>query len=162
MPTMTQPSLVVSPWRDETFDSMFDHETCFLAACDNGAVKRCAKCGHARYCSKECQVADWKSHKRVCQRPTAKSICVGTIPATWLTGTPTGNHSTRQSARLVYDETELGKTVADPHIWSVANTPGVVGYLGHHHPESDGTFAICLADGDGTFISWVSSPPSMM
>lgn len=40
-------------------------------------VKRCERCfneeesgcpcGHARYCSKECQVADWKTHKLVCR-----------------------------------------------------------------------------------------------
>jgi hypothetical protein len=40
-------------------------------------VKRCERCfdeevsgcpcGHARYCSKECQVADWKTHKLICR-----------------------------------------------------------------------------------------------
>jgi hypothetical protein len=29
------------------------------------ALKRCTKCG-ARYCSTECQKADWKEHKKVC------------------------------------------------------------------------------------------------
>lgn len=29
-------------------------------------------CGHARYCSKECQVADWKAHKLICRNVKAK------------------------------------------------------------------------------------------
>ncbi len=30
-------------------------------------LKVCAGCKHARYCSKECQIADFPSHKLVCQ-----------------------------------------------------------------------------------------------
>jgi mitochondrial splicing suppressor protein 51 len=29
-------------------------------------LKRCAKCKNARYCSHECQKAEWKTHKKVC------------------------------------------------------------------------------------------------
>ena len=29
-------------------------------------LKQCAKCGSARYCSRECQKTDWKEHKKVC------------------------------------------------------------------------------------------------
>ncbi|KAG0016792.1 hypothetical protein BGZ81_011032, partial [Podila clonocystis] len=29
--------------------------------------KRCARCKNARYCSRACQVADWKSHKIDCK-----------------------------------------------------------------------------------------------
>ena len=29
-------------------------------------LKRCAKCQTQRYCSRECQKADWKVHKKVC------------------------------------------------------------------------------------------------
>ncbi|KAL2270699.1 hypothetical protein VTJ83DRAFT_70 [Remersonia thermophila] len=33
-------------------------------------LKRCAKCSIAPYCSRECQKADWKSHKKTCGKAT--------------------------------------------------------------------------------------------
>lgn len=42
----------------------------FIDACNVCGVKgklfRCSKCRQARYCSREHQVSDWKTHKRVC------------------------------------------------------------------------------------------------
>lgn len=35
-------------------------------ACDKPGKHWCGKCHHARYCSRECQVADWPLHKRFC------------------------------------------------------------------------------------------------
>ncbi|KAI9338834.1 hypothetical protein BDR26DRAFT_919345 [Obelidium mucronatum] len=36
---------------------------------DSGTnLKRCSSCQAAKYCSKECQKADWKSHKLVCKK----------------------------------------------------------------------------------------------
>lgn len=32
-----------------------------------GAFKRCAKCQVVRYCSPECQLADWKMHRKGCK-----------------------------------------------------------------------------------------------
>jgi len=32
--------------------------------CDRNAAYHCNGCGHAQYCSKECQVSDWKAHHR--------------------------------------------------------------------------------------------------
>eukprot|EP00922_Rhytidocystis_sp_ex-Travisia-forbesii_P017122 GHVS01025544.1.p1 GENE.GHVS01025544.1~~GHVS01025544.1.p1 ORF type:complete len:250 (+),score=81.93 GHVS01025544.1:112-750(+) len=29
-------------------------------------LRKCGKCGKARYCSRQCQLDDWKFHKRVC------------------------------------------------------------------------------------------------
>jgi len=35
-------------------------------------LKQCAKCKKAYYCSRECQKADWKSHKPVCRAVNAE------------------------------------------------------------------------------------------
>lgn len=32
------------------------------------SLKKCSRCQMAKYCSKECQTSDWKSHKLVCKR----------------------------------------------------------------------------------------------
>ena len=34
--------------------------------CDQGGDKKCAKCHSVSYCGRECQVADWPRHKRLC------------------------------------------------------------------------------------------------
>lgn len=36
-------------------------------------LKRCAKCSNQWYCSRECQKADWKSHKKVCGNARVES-----------------------------------------------------------------------------------------
>ncbi|KAI9652820.1 MAG: hypothetical protein M1831_006345 [Alyxoria varia] len=43
-----------------------DNEDC--AICSEKQAKRCNKCKSISYCSKECQTADWKSHKLVCNQ----------------------------------------------------------------------------------------------
>ncbi|KAJ7184725.1 hypothetical protein C8R46DRAFT_1300081, partial [Mycena filopes] len=37
-------------------------------------MKMCAKCNIVRYCSKECQRADWREHKSYCQIPPMMDI----------------------------------------------------------------------------------------
>ena len=34
-------------------------------------MKRCSRCKSVRYCSAECQKADWKNHKKECRKPPA-------------------------------------------------------------------------------------------
>jgi hypothetical protein len=34
---------------------------------DNALLMKCQRCKAIYYCSKECQVADWKSHKKICK-----------------------------------------------------------------------------------------------
>ena len=37
------------------------------SVCEKDTKFKCAGCGKTRYCSRECQVADWKTHKRDCK-----------------------------------------------------------------------------------------------
>ncbi|KAG5928042.1 hypothetical protein E4U53_002767 [Claviceps sorghi] len=39
-------------------------------------IKRCAKCSVTPYCSRDCQKADWKAHRKICGKQTG-----GTAPA---------------------------------------------------------------------------------
>ena len=41
--------------------------------CKKDATKRCVKCLKSWYCSRECQVADWKSHKKECNKSKEKA-----------------------------------------------------------------------------------------
>lgn len=45
---------------------------------DSATLSRCGKCQTTLYCSRDCQTADWKIHKRVCAppRPNASSQSV--------------------------------------------------------------------------------------
>ena len=46
--------------------------TCDACAQNAAGLRMCSRCKLASYCSRECQVAHWKEHKRVCQ-PAASS-----------------------------------------------------------------------------------------
>jgi tetratricopeptide (TPR) repeat protein len=41
---------------------------CQLRDCDKTGVSFCGRCGLSRYCSSQCQRADWKTHKAVCKK----------------------------------------------------------------------------------------------
>lgn len=43
-------------------------------SCGKDGGLTCSRCKRARYCSKECQRADWKVHKKDCQGAPAKSV----------------------------------------------------------------------------------------
>ncbi|CAM6085172.1 unnamed protein product [Calypogeia fissa] len=48
--------------------------TCHKLESDLGEkLKNCAKCPNTLYCSRECQKADWKQHKRVCASKQASN-----------------------------------------------------------------------------------------
>jgi hypothetical protein len=55
--------------------------------------------------------------------------------------------------RTVYDETLRSKFYGSPSIDSIANRPNLIGHLQHHSPDTDGSFSICIAGGEGVFIS---------
>jgi len=41
---------------------------CIVCKREGAEVKVCNQCHIARYCSKECQKADWKCHKKMCRK----------------------------------------------------------------------------------------------
>jgi hypothetical protein len=65
--------------RDEfarTFDAIVSRTTCDMCKVHVDQVasfKKCPICWKARYCSKECQRADWKDHKGSCVRTSRTS-----------------------------------------------------------------------------------------
>ena len=46
---------------------------CFAQGCGNPGGSCCSKCAVARYCSRECQRAHWKTHRHECARMTEAS-----------------------------------------------------------------------------------------
>jgi len=66
---------------------------CAKTKSDSGLnLKSCAKCQTTKYCSRECQKADWKKHKKVCASNTASMHGASNIP-------PPGSTATGSSAR---------------------------------------------------------------
>lgn len=51
-------------YSNSTIEGLTDGFKC--AKCSKEAFKRCSKCKNVWYCSRECQVADWKEHKPKC------------------------------------------------------------------------------------------------
>ena len=47
-------------------DSPTDQVRCRACGKQEGSLSLCSKCKIVRYCSKECQVKDWKDHKKNC------------------------------------------------------------------------------------------------
>lgn len=45
---------------------------CGLPSCEKRSTKHCSKCRRARYCSRDCQKADYKKHKKVCKASVQK------------------------------------------------------------------------------------------
>ncbi|RHY48459.1 hypothetical protein DYB34_009757 [Aphanomyces astaci] len=59
----------VVEWRGLVWSAdLQEVETRYCAHCTKPATLRCARCTSVAYCSKECQVLNWKGHKRVCPK----------------------------------------------------------------------------------------------
>ncbi|KAJ6255783.1 hypothetical protein Dda_9464 [Drechslerella dactyloides] len=64
----------------------------YCANCKTGGVnlKRCAKCSSEYYCSRDCQQAHWKQHKKLCGKPApvpSSGSATAAVPPS-LDGTP--------------------------------------------------------------------------
>ena len=63
-----------------------------------------------------------------------------------------------QHIPTLYEETHRGichrgKWRSRLQILSLGNSPALIAYLEHHEPTTDGSFAVCIAAGNGNFIS---------
>ena len=45
---------------------------CYRCGKDDVPLKKCSACKYVSYCGRECQKADWKSHKEVCKQKAAE------------------------------------------------------------------------------------------
>ncbi|KAH4608983.1 MYND-type zinc finger protein samB [Parastagonospora nodorum] len=52
--------------RSHLDSSFLYHAPSTCAVCEKPASDKCARCRASAYCSKECQAADWKTHKTAC------------------------------------------------------------------------------------------------
>jgi hypothetical protein len=62
-----------TPFSEQLFNfkTLSGCRVCGKEKTDNGGtLSSCAKCHQAKYCSADCQRADWKSHKRHCRAPS--------------------------------------------------------------------------------------------
>jgi len=58
-------------------------------------------------------------------------------------------------ARVVHDDTYRNRVYQSPAIMSMAQVSHVLGYLERHSVDTDGSFGICVAQGEGIFVTKV-------
>lgn len=68
-------------------DSSASEELCPL--CDQPSRNRCTGCYLTRYCSKECQLAHWKKHKKTCKATQSQFQEVQLVPVATASGEET-------------------------------------------------------------------------
>jgi len=51
-------------YTDEVFEEFMDDPKC--GVCGELATQRCSKCKQVWYCSRDCQLREWKDHKPIC------------------------------------------------------------------------------------------------
>jgi len=55
---------IADVYGQNNFEEFMEDPKC--SACGKPAEKRCSRCKLEWYCSRECQVAAWKDHKKLC------------------------------------------------------------------------------------------------
>jgi hypothetical protein len=119
--------------------------------CGGPGGQNCAKCKSRRYCSKKCQLVDWKGHKAQCKRLAAKSQdrLLDTLMPEKLT--------IKEAPAIVDDVAAAAGFKAAARLSAVqAATTAVVKFtaLNDDAPSWRGTCAICLDElpiGGATF-----------
>ncbi|KAI0248879.1 hypothetical protein BJV78DRAFT_1130587 [Lactifluus subvellereus] len=65
----------------------------------------------------------------------------------------TGQSLEHAAIPVLHDETHHENWYSQPQINSIGNLPNLTGYLEHHAPSTDGSFAIYIAPGNVTLVS---------
>ena len=56
---------IMKLYSSDVFEQFMDDPKC--ANCGKVATQRCSKCKNQLYCSRECQIKQWKAHKALCE-----------------------------------------------------------------------------------------------
>jgi len=51
-------------YSSEAFEEFLEDPKC--SECGKPATQRCSRCKNSWYCSRECQIKQWKAHKKIC------------------------------------------------------------------------------------------------
>lgn len=56
---------IMSLYSSDVFEEFMEEPKC--EECGDPATQRCSKCKVAWYCSRDCQLRQWKKHKAICK-----------------------------------------------------------------------------------------------
>ncbi|RDW72369.1 zinc finger MYND domain-containing protein [Aspergillus mulundensis] len=109
--------------------------------------KRCAKCSMAWYCSRHCQTADWKTHKKVCGRNSAERLNPFIRPRNLLAVIENPYHKL-QSKTWLHDRPydDVYKLLIDTYRLRMYNQWALQG-----HADEDSIYASGVSDGYAGF-----------
>lgn len=68
---------------------------------------------------------------------------------------PPPPYSETDTIPTLYDDTHRGLWGFDYSVGTIGNSANLIGYLEHHDPQTDGSFGICVAGGNGVCVSKV-------